>query len=353
MKSTVYELVKPYTIQEITKERELKDGWVAISPDLGSICHADLRYFTGSRRPEALAKKLPMALIHEGIGKVIESRSDKFEPGDRVAIVPNLPARVLGSPVEENETDQYSKNGKFMGSGYDGIAQSIVVHPSECIVKIPDSVPDQLAVLSEMSSISVSAVRNIQDDLSKDNVQVAIFGDGPVGFLTAAYISNQYHLGADQLTVFGADENKLENFNFANVENVLTYNFNQSKKHYNIVIECTGGKFSESAINQSIQVVKTLGKIILMGVSEQKVPMNTRDILEKGLTIHGSSRSITEDFEKVLHLLESSKEYRTALEKIVPESTVSIKNESDFYNVMKYAADTPHWKKIVMQYQWN
>lgn len=353
MKSKVYELVEPYTVQGITKERELKDNWVALTPKLGSICHADLRYFTGSRKPEVLAKKLPMALIHEGIGEVFESKSDKFELGDRVVIVPNLPARVLGLPVEENETDQYSKNGKFMGSGYDGIAQSTVIHPAECLVKIPDNVPNQLAVLTEMSSISVSAVRTIQDDLSRKNVQVAIFGDGPVGFLTAAYISSQYHIGAEQLTVFGADDNKLKSFDFVNVENVLTYDFDHHEKDYDIVIECTGSKFSESAINQAVQVAKTLGKIILMGVSEQRVPINTRDILEKGLTLHGSSRSITEDFEKVLHLLGNSEEYRNYLEKILPESIVSIKNENDFYNIMKYAAETPHWKKIIMQYNWN
>jgi hypothetical protein len=33
-----------------------------------------LRYYTGNRRPEALAKKLPMALFHEGIGIVEDSK---------------------------------------------------------------------------------------------------------------------------------------------------------------------------------------------------------------------------------------------------------------------------------------
>ena len=353
MKSKVYELVEPYTVKEVIKERELKSNWVAVTPKLGCICHADLRYFTGSRSPEVLAKKLPMALIHEGIGEVIESKSDKFQPGDRVVIVPNIPARVLGTPVEEGEVDQYSKNGKFMGRGYDGIAQSVVVHPAECLVKIPDNVIDDIAALTEMSSIPVSAVRNIQDALNKEDAQIAIFGDGPLGYFTAAYIKNKYNLDTDHFTVFGADTEKLHKFDFARVENVLTYDFSAPDKVYDIVFECTGGRFSESAINQAIQISNTLGKIVLMGVSEQRVPINTRDVLEKGLTMYGSSRSITEDFETVIELLETSDAYQTALKKLLPESTRIVKNADDFHDVMKYAAETPHWNKIIMEFDWN
>jgi hypothetical protein len=36
----------------------LKD--IIVKPTKASVCHADLRYYTGNRRPEALAKKLPM-----------------------------------------------------------------------------------------------------------------------------------------------------------------------------------------------------------------------------------------------------------------------------------------------------
>lgn len=353
MKSKVYELVQPYTVKEVIKECQLRDNWVAVRPKLGCICHADLRYFTGSRSPEVLAKKLPMALIHEGIGEVVESKSDQFHIGDRVVIVPNIPARVLGREVEEGEVDQYSKNGKFMGSGYDGITQSLVVHPQECLVKIPDNVSDEIATLTEMSSIPVSAVRNIQDALKKKDTQIAIFGDGPLGYFTAAYIKSKYNLDADHLTVFGADAEKLHKFDFACVENVLTYDFSTPDKVYDIVFECTGGKFSESAINQAIQLSNTLGKIVLMGVSEQRVPINTRDVLEKGLTMYGSSRSITEDFETVIELLGNSEAYQTALEKLLPESTRIVKNADDFYDVMKYAANTPHWNKIIVEFEWN
>jgi ribitol-5-phosphate 2-dehydrogenase len=36
-----------------------------------SICAADQRYYTGSRDENVLSKKLPMSLIHEGVGEVV------------------------------------------------------------------------------------------------------------------------------------------------------------------------------------------------------------------------------------------------------------------------------------------
>lgn len=42
---------------------------------------------------------------------------------------------------------------------------------------------------------------------------------------------------------------------------------------------------------------------MLMGVSDNRVAVNTRDVLEKGLTLVGSSRSGREDFEQAVEML--------------------------------------------------
>jgi ribitol-5-phosphate 2-dehydrogenase len=52
-----------------------------------------------------------------------------------------------------------------------------------------------------------------------------------------------------------------------------------------------------------------------MGVTEELVPIDTRYILEKGITAHGSSRSSTRDFEAVVEGMKKP-EYRAALSKI-------------------------------------
>ena len=70
-------------------------------------------------------------------------------------------------------------------------------------------------------------------------------------------------------------------FDFARRENVLSYDFKHSKEKFDVLIECTGGKFSQSALNQAIDIADSLADIIFMGVTEELVPIDTRDILEK------------------------------------------------------------------------
>ena len=64
------------------------------------------------------------------------------------------------------------------------------------------------------------------------------------------------------------------------------------------------GKGSQQAIEQIINIINPEGSIALLGVSELPIQVNTRMVLEKGLTIIGSSRSGgLKDFEKLLNCI--------------------------------------------------
>ncbi|MGX7205404.1 alcohol dehydrogenase catalytic domain-containing protein [Enterococcus pingfangensis] len=353
VESRVFSLVEPGVIKEVNKEREIPKNWVAVEPTYASICHADLRYFAGLRRPEALAKKLPMALLHEGIGVVKETQSDKFTVGDRVVVVPNIPGQILHPEIQQKPgvPVNYSKGNAFLGSGYDGMAQSRLVHPEECLVRIPDEVPNEIAVLSELSSVSHHAISHVEDKLKKVDTHVALFGDGPVGYFTAVMLKYLYGINSDRFVVFGAADDKLAHFDFARTENVLTYDFKNSEEKFDVLIECTGGKFSESALNQAIELADSLADIIFMGVTEELVPLDTRDILEKGITAHGSSRSSTIDFEAVIKGM-MNPDYRKALSKILPEHLSEISSGEDFRQVMEKFVENPGWNKTVMHFDW-
>lgn len=354
VESKVFSLVEPGVIEEVDKTRTIPEGWAAIESTYASICHADLRYFAGLRRPEALAKKLPMALLHEGIGIVKESRSEKFSIGDRVVVVPNIPGQILHPEIDQKPDVpvNYSKGNAFLGSGYDGMAQSRLVHPEECLVRIPDEIPNEIAVLAELSSVSHHAISHVENKLKKAETRVALFGDGPVGYFTAAMLKYLYGVEADRFVVFGAADDKLANFDFARTENVRTYDFAHSTEKFDVLIECTGGRFSESALNQAIEIADSLADIIFMGVTEELVPIDTRDILEKGITAHGSSRSSTLDFEAVIEGMKNP-DYRTALSKILPEQVVEISTGEDFRNVMEKFVENPGWNKTVMRFNWS
>jgi ribitol-5-phosphate 2-dehydrogenase len=67
--------------------------------------------------------------------------------------------------------------------------------------------------------------------------------------------------------------------------------------------ECTGGEGSTAAIATLIEHIEPQGCIMLLGVSEQAVPIATRMVLERGLTLVGCSRSGRADFEQALALM--------------------------------------------------
>ncbi|NOU94311.1 alcohol dehydrogenase catalytic domain-containing protein [Paenibacillus sp. LMG 31456] len=356
VKSRTLRLIKPSEIQELEVTRELRKNEVAVEPSIASICHADLRYFSGQRKPEVLARKLPMALLHEGIGTVVESNSSKLSEGQRVLIVPNLPGyRLRGiepelcCPACRNEIeDNYCYHSEFLGSGTDGIAQSRLVLPDECAIPIPISIPDEIAVLAELCSVSYRAIRGVSHLL--DRSRVAVFGDGPVGYLTAAMLHHAYKIGRERLIVFGAIREKLDQFTFATTEMVQNYDFLSSEK-VDIVVECTGGRFSESAINQGIDILKPGGHLIAMGVSEELVPINTRDVLEKGITLHGSSRSSAKDFQQVLKVMEST-DCQDTLRKLLPETYTVVSTAEDLAGAMESAMTHRDWKKTILDFHW-
>lgn len=359
VKSRTYRLIQPGVLEETSIDRDVKDGEVVVEPTIASICHADLRYYTGSRKPEVLAAKLPMALLHEGIGRVVESRSTAIKEGERVVIVPNLPGYLLQGTTKDqccptcrkNVVDNYCENGHFMGSGYDGIAQSRVVIPAACAVPIPDDMPDEIAVLSELCTVSHHALSHVQEKLMQPGTTVAIFGDGPVGYLTAAMVRFLYGIDESRLTVFGAIPEKLDQFKFATRHLVHDFDFLSKEAGADIVIECTGGRFSESAINQAIDLANRGGHLILMGVSEERVPINTRDVLEKGLTLHGSSRSSVSDYHAVIKALQKP-EYQQALKLVLPDEFTPVFNTEDYNQAMKAAAEHRGWQKTILQFNW-
>lgn len=62
---------------------------LSCSPEYLSICKADQRYYLGNRSREALKAKLPMALIHECVARVVFDPTGHYKPGDLV-----VPCRI-------------------------------------------------------------------------------------------------------------------------------------------------------------------------------------------------------------------------------------------------------------------
>lgn len=341
MLNAVYRLVEPRRFEVEFNDIDLNEDCVIVRPTHMSICNADQRYYQGTRPAEILAKKLPMALIHEAIGSVVMDSRGEFSPGQKVVMIPN-------TPYEEDEyvAENYLSTSRFRASGFDGFMQDNVAMRRDRIVALPDDIDPNVAAFTEFTSVCYHAIDRFQSIAHNRRTRIGIWGDGNLAFTIALLL--KYREPESQLVVIGKHENKLDNFSFAEE----TYYINQIPEHVSIdhAFECVGGSSAPKAINQIIDYIKPEGSISILGVTEEPAPLNTRMILEKGLRVFGSSRSGRKDFEETVSMYEKHPEIVQYLECLV-DNVIEVNDMTDFVtafetDIHKAGGKTiMHWKK--------
>lgn len=331
MITKVVQLVKPNLFQPkyINIDTENK---VLIRPECMALCHADQRYYLGKRSQEVLKKKLPMALIHECVGVVVSDPTGTFKVNQRVAMIPNDPPE--DAVYRDGEYENYIKGVKFKSSGYDGFMQEIVSMRPDRVVAY-DGVPSEVAAITEFISVAVHAVERTMKATSLGNEKFAIWGDGNLAYTTGVVLKTLYP--EIHLTVLGKHEDKLKLFSFA--DKTLFIDQIPEDFRFEHGFECVGGEGTVSAINAMIDYALPQASITLMGVSENRVAINTRDILEKGITLVGSSRSGRSDFEMAVKILQNKKAQDRF--KFIIQYEGEVKNIDDIHKIFEIDKTNP------------
>ena len=319
MFSTIYKVTSPGVVEEFVDVVEDMDNKVLVKIDVMAICKADIRYFMGARDKSVLEHKYPLAPIHEAVGHVVKDPTGTFKKGDKVVLIPNS---VDDGFYKDNENrrcsrkdlgENYYSKATFRSSTTDGFMREYYTASPDLLVKY-EHVSPNLAVFSELLSVASAALRRI--DFKEVN-KLALFGDGIMAYIVYIVLQND-HPDVD-LTVFGIVQNKLACF-----KNVKTTTFEQYKgEKFDTLIECVGGKYSEDAINNMIKLAIPGADLILMGVSEEKVLVNTRVILDKGLSLKGVTRSTRKDFEHAIEVINNQKSQDLLSIMVLSENKIS------------------------------
>ena len=286
MINNVYQLVSPRTIAVKFQDVALGER-VIVRPRFMAICHADQRYYQGRRNPEVMRKKLPMALIHECMGEVLHDPTGTYAPGDNVVLIPNI-AGHGPQGVYEN----YAAGSGFRSSGIDGFMREFVDLPLDRVVSC-NGVDQQVAAITEFVSVTAHAYHRFDVAAHGKRDRIAIIGDGSLAYAVACTLSSL--MPQAQLVIIGHNSEKLSLFTFA-AERYLAYDAPASLT-FDHAFECAGGNGSADAIDFVIEHIAPQGTLMLLGVNETPVPVFTRNVLEKGMTLVGCSRSGREDFE--------------------------------------------------------
>ena len=339
MINSVYRLVAPGMIDVACTQPDIKNS-VLLRPVYLSVCKADQRYYLGNRSREALKAKLPMALIHECVAKVVFDPTGNFKPGEIVVPVPN-------TPTEDDDViaENYRPTSRFCSSGYDGFLRDYIDIAPDRLVRVPEGTDLRIASFAELISVSVHAISRFEKFSHRRKESVGIWGDGNVGFITALILRALYP--DMKIYVFGTVYDKLAYFSFADG----AYHVDHVPEGLKIdhAFECVGGEGSRFAIAQIIDLINPEGSIGLMGVSERFVDINTRMVLEKGLNLFGSSRSGIDDFQRTMDLLADNPKIAAYLENLIG-GVVEVRTISDIHAA--FAQDiSRHFGKTVLKWQ--
>jgi ribitol-5-phosphate 2-dehydrogenase len=333
----VYQLISPQYFSVKYDDLDINNK-VIVRPRYMSICHADQRYYQGNRDLKVMKEKLPMALIHECCGEVVLDRTGHFKPGQMVVMIPNQPAKHQDSADPSTEKpiyyENYRRDSKFLSSGADGFMREFVDIDPDRVIPF-ENIPLQTAAITEFVSVACHAVSRMHKTAHKKRDHIGVWGDGALSYVIACVLRAKYP--KSKIYVIGKNQRKLSRFSFV-TRTFLTYNLPDDFQ-VDHAFECVGGEGALDAINDMIEYANPQATLMLMGVSENKIAINTRLLLEKGLTLVGSSRSGKADFEAAISLMETQR-IRRRLSSIIYEDA-PVKNFDDMHRAFAADLNTP------------
>ncbi|MGH3794402.1 MAG: zinc-dependent alcohol dehydrogenase [Pseudonocardiaceae bacterium] len=186
--------VAPLRLVDQTDPRPGGQAWVRVDPVLSGICGSDLGLLTGRSSPYlGPLTSMPFVPGHEVLGRTVDELPE-LPRGSRVVIDPVLGCTARGvSPCPACLTGHTSRcdhittgtlsaglQTGFCADTGGGWSRRMIAHVSQ-LHPVPDTLPDEVAVLVEPLACAVHAARRVP---VPPGASVLVIGAGTVGLLT-------------------------------------------------------------------------------------------------------------------------------------------------------------------------
>tara|TARA_B100000073_G_scaffold345983_1_gene356268 strand:+ start:232 stop:1257 length:1026 start_codon:yes stop_codon:yes gene_type:complete len=290
-------------LQEVDKPK-IKSDEVLIKVKATAICGTDLHIWNWDTWASKTIKP-PMTVGHEFMGEVIEIGDNVkgLELGDRVS----AESHIVGS-ISRN-----ARAGKLhldpdtvnLGVDRDGAFAEFVSIPFRNVVKLPDSVDDEMGAILDPFGNAIHATLSF-DLVGED---VLITGAGPIGIMSAAIA---LHVGARKVLITDINDDRLSLAK--TVSAVETLNPSKEnikdkmksmglKEGFDVGLEMSG---SEIALDQMIDSMLMGGNIALLGLPSDTINLDLSKLIFKALNIKSIyGREMFETWYKGLALIDS------------------------------------------------
>jgi len=244
------------------KMEDFPVGSIKVKTRMTAICGSDSPHFVLERQVKDYPLNIGIS-IHECVGTVTETKSDKFKTGDLVQARPT--------------------------AGIGGLAEYYISHDNVA-VKLVDFDPLDQILMSQPLGTVIWAVRKLGNILNQDTV---ILGQGPMGLLMTHMLSN---LGAK--TIIATDT---VDFRLATARRMrATHTVNPERgdivaqvreitdgRMADLVVEIVG--HNQQTVNFCLKLAKRLGTVLAFGVPDEDVyAFQYGEFFRKNVTMIGS-----------------------------------------------------------------
>jgi threonine dehydrogenase-like Zn-dependent dehydrogenase len=306
--------VGPLSLQDIDEPELPGDGWVRVRPRLSGICGSDLATIDGhsSRYFEPIVS-FPFVPGHEVVGDL--------DDDTRVVVVPILTCAVRGiDPMcrqcahgVPNRCERIAFSGPhghlepglqtgFCESTGGGWSIAFVAHESQ-LVRVPDTLADEEAVLIEPTACAVHAARSVQPP---SGGAVAVIGAGTLGLLTVAalrsfgacdsiVVAAKHPAQRDLATALGATQvvspRELSRAVRARTRSMVIGD--QLTSGVPAVVDCVG---SDDSIAQALSIVAPGGEVVLLGMPGGATTVDLTGLWHRETIVRGCYAYRPDDF---------------------------------------------------------
>jgi threonine dehydrogenase-like Zn-dependent dehydrogenase len=311
-------------------------GVVVIAMHLSGICGTDKHTFRGESKQYAGTEherdlEYPLICGHENVGTVVATGGPAFDTngvtlkeGDRVVPGANVPCGscyyCLNSYpyyfCQHLEDYGNSLNVGRYPSLFGGWSQYMYLLPRTPIFRVPDNLPDEVAVITEVMAVTHGvdkgiAVLGLQGG-SRSGFSVAVLGTGPLGL---CHLIKSRMLGAGMVIATDVLAGRLQFADQFGVDLALNASETGAAQRADAILDATHGRGVDLVLDcsgvpatftEALKVVRTGGVVVEAGafVDMGPVQMNPNsDICTRNVAVLGIGGELATEYEPSMRLM--------------------------------------------------
>jgi 2-desacetyl-2-hydroxyethyl bacteriochlorophyllide A dehydrogenase len=273
-------------------------GQVVVDVAFCGICGSDLHF-------RDVPELFPAGTVpgHEMSGRIsaLGPRVTGWSLEQRVSVLPFAQCGECAACLSGNEQvcPHAVANGVGLGTGRPGAYAERLIVDARMLFALPDSVSDRAGTLVEPLAVAVRAVA--QAGVSADE-PVAVLGAGPIGLLVALVLRAR---GYSQLVIASRNPVRAERAIRFGMRTASAEGIEEDVAGMGgaaCVFECAG---TPSAARLAVDLVRPLGKVMLVGMSLEPLDLAAPPIILKEVTIRGVLTYTRAEFVQAIELLAS------------------------------------------------